>query len=282
MNLLHISDIHFGPYHWAVDDDLLLDRLNAVGADIVLNTGDMTSDSLEVEFKQAQEFLSKLTCENVISINGNHDKFSRRAQEMFREFIYDTQFVRPKNTDDVTKNKLFVDPASAILDEHFTDLNYTRIIELNGQRILFICIDTNLFQSHDGYVDMQILYALADEIAGLSYDRALMLTHHSVLTSDEHPLANSKRVTDFIFEHRIEATFCGHTHEMDILRVSDIARGGSFRQFMCGALSTFSTPHDKNMFCTYENFGAPDEIITVTRMFPSDGGLEFIETVLET
>ena len=48
MNLLHITDIHFGPYHWAVDDELVLARLNAFDADIVLNTGDMTSDSLQV------------------------------------------------------------------------------------------------------------------------------------------------------------------------------------------------------------------------------------------
>lgn len=56
MNLLHITDIHFGPYHWAADDQIVLDRLNAFSADIILNTGDLTSDSLEVEFQEAQAF----------------------------------------------------------------------------------------------------------------------------------------------------------------------------------------------------------------------------------
>ena len=53
MNILHITDLHFGPYHWAADDSLVLDRLNAFNADIVFNTGDMTSDSLPEEFEQA-------------------------------------------------------------------------------------------------------------------------------------------------------------------------------------------------------------------------------------
>ena len=280
MNLLHFSDIHFGPYHWAVDDDVLLARLNSFPADVVLNTGDMTSDSLEDEFQQAGEFLSKLTCEHVISINGNHDKFSRRAQEMFRKYIYDTDFVQPLDASKTRKTKLFVDPATATLDEYLTDLNYTQVIKLNGQRVLFVCVDTNIFQGHDGYVDAEILRALDDEISGLGYDRALMLAHHSVLSSDEHPLINSMRLTNFIRKHSFEATFCGHTHELDISRISDLVGGGSFRQFMCGTLSSVNTSRDKNMFCTYENFGTSDEVITVTRMIPTPDGLQFIETVL--
>lgn len=280
MNLIHISDIHFGPYHWAADDNILLERLNAVGADVVLNTGDMTSDSLEDEFRQAQQFLSKLTCNNVISINGNHDKFSRRSQEMFREFIYDTEFVQPTDPAKVVKNKVFIDPASAKLNTYFTELNYTHLIEVNGEKVLFVCVDTNMFQRHEGYVEVQILDALGKEIARQPHDRALMLAHHSVLGTDEHPLINSQRLTDFIYEHRIEATFCGHTHELDLSCVTDLVQGRSFRQFMGGTLSSVNASRDKNMFCTYENFGTPDEIITVTRMTLTDSSLEFEEMVV--
>jgi hypothetical protein len=34
MNILPISDLHFGPYHWAVND-LVVELLNAFYADIV-------------------------------------------------------------------------------------------------------------------------------------------------------------------------------------------------------------------------------------------------------
>lgn len=66
---------------------------------------------------------------------------------------------------------------------------------------------TDLFQSDNGYVDEQILDALDSEITKLNYDRAPLLSHHSVLKTDESPLMNSKRLSDFILKHKIEATF---------------------------------------------------------------------------
>ena len=282
VNLLHISDIHFGPNHWGANDDLVLERLNAFDADIVLNTGDFTSDSLQVEFEQAGAFLSKLHCPNIVSILGNHDKYSKRSHEMFREFIYNTPLIAPKEVPKVKKRRVFIDPATARLDDYFTEVNYLREFEVDGERFLIVCVDTTLFQNDSGKVEIQILESMTDAMQACTYDRALMLTHHSVLSTDEDPLINSKRLTDFILAQDIEATFCGHTHELDILRVSDIINGGSFRQFMCGSLASINTPRDKNMFCTYENFGTADEVITVTRMIPTSNGLDYVDSVLGT
>lgn len=280
MNILHISDIHFGPYHWSGDDSLVLERLNAFPADIILNTGDMTSDSLQVEFEEAQSFLSKLKCPNLVSIMGNHDKYSRRSHQMFREYIYDGKFIEPADPSKVKKRKTFIDPATALLDDYFIDVNYLRVLDIDGQKILIICVDTNLFQSDSGYVEPQILQALADEMEKLTYDRALLLSHHSVLSTDGDPLINSKYLTNFILQQQIEAAFCGHTHDLDMVEVSDIVCGRGYRHFMCGSLSSVNIPHDANMFCTYENFGTPQEIITITRMYPTADGLEFVETVV--
>ncbi len=281
MNILHITDLHFGPRHWHGDDNLLLERLNAFNADIVLNTGDNTSDSLPEEYREAGEFLSKLKCRNIFSIIGNHDKFSMRALEMFRKCIYDGEFIHPKDPSKVQKPKLFINSAMSNLEDNFTEVNYLRMMEIDGERVLFVCIDTNLCQKHDGFVEPQILEALRDEMSKLTYDRVLMLSHHSLLATDECPLINSKQVTDFILETGIEATFCGHTHKLDIVEVSDLVRGKKFRQFMCGTLSAKGSGTEGNMFCTYENFGTSDEVITITRVYPTDGGLEFVETVLD-
>ncbi|MEE9427088.1 MAG: metallophosphoesterase [Paracoccaceae bacterium] len=280
MNILHISDIHFGPFHWAADDNIVLDRLNAFSADIVFNTGDLTSDSLQVEFEEAQAFLDKLTCDKVVSILGNHDKYSKRSHEMFRTHIYNGTFIQPKDVNLVKKNLIYISPTNARLNDYFTDVNFLQVFDIGGEKIMLVCIDTTLFQNDPGYIDEQILAALADEMAKLPHDRALMLAHHSVLSTDEDPLYNSKRITDFILAQNIEATFCGHTHELDILQVSDMVGGGNYRQFMCGSLSSVNIHRDKNMFCTYENFGTPEEIITVTRMVPSKNGIEFFEKVL--
>ena len=74
MNLLHLSDMHFGPRHWLGNDKKLLEKINSYDVDIVLNTGDSTTDALENEFEEAGQFLQGIDCTNVISIPGNHDK----------------------------------------------------------------------------------------------------------------------------------------------------------------------------------------------------------------
>ena len=57
MNILHISDLHFGPRHWEGDDKILLKKINSYDADMVINTGDNTTDGLEDEYKAAGRFL---------------------------------------------------------------------------------------------------------------------------------------------------------------------------------------------------------------------------------
>ncbi len=280
MNILHISDIHFGPYHWHEDDNAVLDRLNAFNADIVINTGDITSDSLPVEFREGEAFLAKIKCPNIVSIMGNHDKYSKRSHEMFVTHIFGGEMIEPFDVAKVKKKKIFIDPTTAKLDNYFTDVNFLREFEFNGEKVLIIGVDTNLFQSDSGHVDEHILHVLAEKMSKLTYDRALLLSHHSVLSTDEDPLVNSKRLSDFILKNKVEAVFCGHTHELDIVRVSDLVKGGTYRQFMCGSLSSINTHLDANMFCTYENFGEPDEIITVTRIRPGENGLIFEESIV--
>ncbi len=282
MNLLHISDIHFGPYHWNADDELLLNRLNQCNVDIILNTGDLTSDSLPEEFQKMQHFLSELHCPNIVSIMGNHDKYSKRSHELFREYIYDGDFIEPKEPLQVKKPKVYMDSSTINLDIHFSEINYVRCFDVNGEKVLLICVDSTIFQNDYGYMEEQIIAAFSDVLTKGQFDRKLLLSHHSVLATDNDPLINSKRLTDFILEHDIEAVFCGHTHELDIVELSDVIRGTKFRQFMCGSLSSQNIARERNMFCTYENLGTPQEIITITRIYPSEHGMEFIDTVIKT
>ena len=89
MNLLHISDMHFGSRHWTGNSEMLLEKLNSYAADIVINTGDNTSDALESEFEAAGKFLKSIKCNNVISIAGNHDKRNMRSRDFFNKYIDD-------------------------------------------------------------------------------------------------------------------------------------------------------------------------------------------------
>jgi len=56
MNVLHISYLHFSPRHSDGNDKALLRKINSFDSDIVINTGDNTTDGLEDEYVKARRF----------------------------------------------------------------------------------------------------------------------------------------------------------------------------------------------------------------------------------
>lgn len=282
MKIVHITDMHFGSYQWNANNDALLDRINKFNPDIVFNTGDSTTDSLEDEFKQAQDFLTKINCKNVISIMGNHDKFSRRSCDFFRKYIYNTKFIEPKDKTKVRKPEVYQNPITVKLDNYLYESNFVEQLELDGEKILVVGLDTCLLRNDNGDTEKEILNSISDIINSTPHDRVFMLTHHSILITDSDPLARSKIIKDFMIQHKIEANFCGHTHELDIMEVKDIVRGGGFRQFMCGSMSSLTAITEPNMYCTYENLGEEDEKITVIKMFCDGKNINFEEMVISS
>lgn len=281
MKIIHITDFHFGPYQWAGNNEKLLERINAFEADLVFNTGDMTTDSLQDEFQQAGAFLKEIECKNIVSILGNHDKFSRRSHDFFREYIYDGDFIEPKDKSKVKKRRVYMNKDILTLRGYLYEANFVRTFDIQGEKIMVVALDTSVMHQHDGFMEEEILHAVCDVIKATPHDRILMLTHHSILSTDNVPLHNSKRITDFMSAHKIEANFCGHTHEIDMVEVRDILQNHTYRQFMCGSMSSRTTSREANMYCSYENFGTKDEIITITRMYPEGDSIQFVDTVIE-
>ena len=277
MNILHISDLHFGPRHWEGDDDILLEKLNAYDADIVINTGDSTTDGMEDEYADAGRFIKAIKCRNVISIMGNHDKRNMRSHELFRKYILDPETISLSEMTKTTKKKLFLDREITKVHENFTDLNFFKAIHINGKSVLIIGIDSNELYTDVGFVEENILQAISGKINQIEYDVPLLLIHHSILGTDEEPLKNSLRVTDFVREHRIENIFCGHTHELEIRQTTDLYHGHSFTQFMCGTLSSCNHCNDDNMFLYYENWFSDDMHLHLVRIFPERGKMIFKE-----
>ncbi|MEN8243285.1 MAG: metallophosphoesterase [Thermodesulfobacteriota bacterium] len=277
MNILHISDLHFGPRHWEGDDNILLKKINSYDADIVINTGDSTTDGLEDEYAEAGRFLKAIECKNVISIIGNHDKRNMRSHELFLKYIFDPKIFSPSEMTQTTKKNLFLDREITKVSENFTDLNFIKTIPVNGKSVLIIGIDSNELYTDVGFVEEEILHAVSDKINQMEDDVALLLTHHSILGTDEEPLKNSLRVIDFVRKHKIENVFCGHTHELELRRTTDLYHGHSFTQFMCGTLSSCNHANDDNMFLYYENLGSDNMHLYLVRIFPEEGKVHFKE-----
>ncbi len=277
MNILHISDLHFGPRHWEGDDQLLLEKINSFNADIVLNTGDSTTDGMEDEYAAAGLFLAGITCEHVISTIGNHDKRNLRSHELFQKYIYDAKIIHIAETVQTSKKHLFLNREITKLRENFTDINFLKLIQIHGKSILLINIDSNELYSDDGFVEKEVLRAVSEKINHLEYDLPLLMTHHSVLGTDECPLKNSSILIDFVQKHKIEHVFCGHTHELELMRTTDLYHGHTFFHFMCGSLSSCNHANDDNMFLYYENVGREDMHLTLVRILQEGSTLCFKE-----
>jgi len=277
MNILHISDLHFGPRHWDGNDQLLLEKINSFNADIVINTGDNTTDSLESEYAEAGDFLKKIKCKNIISTLGNHDKRNMRSHELFQNYIENVKIITISKTIKTSKKHLFLNLETTKMNDHFTDINFVKSFEIKGEKVLIISIDSNELYNDDGYVEKKVLKAVSKVIKVSDYDIPLLITHYSVLGTDECPLKNSARLIDFIQKHKIKHVFCGHTHELELMRTNDLYSGHTFDQYMCGTLSSRNHPNDDNMFLYYENLGTKDMHLYVIRIFQEKDELHFKE-----
>ena len=280
MNLLHISDMHFGPRHWRGNTKLLLEKLNSYAADIVINTGDNTTDALENEFEAAGNFLKSLNCNHVISIPGNHDKRNMRSAEYFRHFIDDVDPIRPLESGNCTKKGIFLDSNVVGIKDHFTDINYLKKIHIDGVSLLVVCLDSNELYEDNGLVDGEMLRTVSLAIAEESYDEIILLNHHPILDTDSDPLFNSRSVIQFVIEHNIKYFFCGHSHQLSMMQSTDLYHKHSFTQFKNGSLSSANTPNDTNMFLYYENFGTAQMLVHVVRAIVEGGNLKFEEELI--
>lgn len=280
MNILHISDMHFGPRHWLGNSELLLKKLNSYVADIVINTGDNTTDGLEYEFEAAGKFLNSITCEHVVSIPGNHDKRNMRSADYFRQYIEDVVVIRPLDRDKCKKNFIFLDGNTNGIKEKFTDINFLKNIEIDGEAVLIVCLDTNTLYSDKGFVDTEMLRTLSHEISNQTYDKIMLLNHHSILETDSDPLFNSRTVVEFVRKNNIEHVFCGHTHQLSLMRSTDLYHNHTFTQYKNGSLSSGNTPSDTNMFLYYKDFGTEAMEIHIVRAIVEGDDLRFEEEIV--
>lgn len=280
MNMLHLSDLHFGPRHWEGDDQILLNKINSYDSDIVINTGDNTTDGLEDEYAEAGRFLKAITCKHVISTIGNHDKRNMRSHELFRKYIYSPEILYISEMVKTTKKHLFLNREITKVRDNFTDVNFIEAISINGKSILIISIDSNELYSDDGFVEKEVLNAVSTRISQIDYDLPLLLTHYSILGTDECPLRNSACLIDFVQKHQIKYVFCGHTHELELMHTNDLYNKHSFTHFMCGSLSSCNHPNDDNMFLYYENVGSDDMHLHLVRIFLEMGTVHFKEEMV--
>ena len=280
MNILQISDLHFGTRHWDGNDERLLDKINSYSADLVINTGDSTTDGLESEYQDAERFLKGITCANIISAVGNHDKRNMRSHEYFRKYIDPCEVILPSRPELTRKKDIYLQQDITKTENFFTDLDYVKLLNIGSMTVLVICIDSTIQYKNEGFVEEEVLRSISQKIKQLKYDKSMMLIHHSILTMDSEPLLNSFHVTDFIRKHEIEDVLCGHTHRLDLRKSTDLCFNSSFTQYMVGSLSSRNLMGNDNQFLYLENWGTSEMRIHFIRILLEDGVMSFIEELI--
>lgn len=108
----------------------------------------------------------------------------------------------------------------------------------------------------------------------------MLLTHYSILGTDECPLKNPAVLIDFVHKHKIEYVFCGHTHDLELMRTTDLYKQHTFNHFRCGSLSSCNIENDDNMFVYYENLACDDTHLHLIRIFQKQGKISFKEEMV--
>ncbi len=72
--IAHLSDIHCGSPHFLPD---LMDRaiaeINELKPELVVCSGDLTTNGFKEEYAEARRYLDRLECDSMVVIPGNHD-----------------------------------------------------------------------------------------------------------------------------------------------------------------------------------------------------------------
>ena len=180
----------------------------------------------------------------------------------------------------MTKRHLYLKQDITKTNNHFTDLNYIKLVTVDSMTVLVVCIDSNVLYEDEGYIEEEILKSMSQKISRLKYDKSIMLIHHSILTMDAEPLRNSFHVTAFVRKHKIEDVFCGHTHRLDLRKSTDLYYKSSLTQYMAGTLSSSNLMGNDNQFLYLENWGSSELQIHLIKIFLDDGVMSFTEAII--
>lgn len=125
-----------------------------------------------------------------------------------------------------------------------------------------------------------IKITLSRAIAEASCDGIMLLNHHAILETDSDPLFNAKIVVEFVRDHYKEYVFCGHRHQLSVMKSTDLYYKHSFTQYKIGSLSSDNTPNDTNMFMYCEGFDSEEMKIHAIRAVFENESLKVKEEII--
>ena len=240
VKIVHLSDIHDGKKFMSELAVKVIKRINDISPDILIVTGDLTTDGRFDEFEDAKNFLQKIKCKKKIIIPGNHDA---------------------RNRGDVCFEDVF-GPRSSIHEYN--------IGEDNG--ITIIGIDSTQPDSNDGHIGRD-KYGWIEKSLDTDNFKIVALHHHLLPIPksgrDGNILTDASDVLGILSKHTIDLALCGHRHVSFVWRLNEmiICNAGT----ACSSRTQFKIEQSFNLIKI--RFGKKKKKIEIFR-FPSNGGEE--------
>ena len=190
--IVHLSDVHFGTADPAVTE-LVVGKINEIGPDVVVVSGDLTQRAKREEFKQARAFLDRLPTPQIV-VPGNHDV---PLYNVLDRFLHKLDKFEKYITADLMPT--FIDDEIAVVG-----VNTARSLTIKGGRIS----------------DEQIEY-IRSQFVGLRTDvLKVVVTHHPFDLpeghSEEDVVGHAERAMPMIADCGGDVFLAGHLHVSNI------------------------------------------------------------------
>jgi 3',5'-cyclic AMP phosphodiesterase CpdA len=204
LNLIHISDLHFGPAYHAEVGEALLRMSHDLEPDLIVVSGDFTQRAKEEQFAEARAYLDRLPRVPTVVTPGNHDV------PLYR--------VRERLTQPHALYKKYIHPEL----DYVTRLPGAVVVSLNSTAPRRAIVNGRVSSR-------QIRFARnAFEGLGPGDFRVVVAHHHFAPPPDfegADVMPQAKRALDAFTEMRVDVVLGGHLHRAYIGNSLDVYPG---------------------------------------------------------
>lgn len=240
IKIVHLSDIHLGKKFMPKLAEKVIKKINDISPDIVIGTGDFTTDGRFDEFCDAKNFLGKIKCDKKIIVPGNHDA---------------------RNRGDVCFEDIF-GPRSSVHEYNVDE----------DKGITIVGIDSAQPDCNDGHIGRD-KYEWIEKSLSTDNFKIVALHHHLLPIPksgrDGNILTDASDVLGLLSKHKVDLALCGHRHVSWVWELNGM--------IVCNAGTACSNRTQYNIEQSFNlikiRFGKKKKKIEVFR-FPSDGKKE--------
>lgn len=183
--ILHMSDLHFGEYKFQEElKDNLLEQVTQENPDMIIISGDITSQGYVEEYVLAKEFIDELkSTTDTYVVPGNHDACNVGIRQ-FKRLIGKRRFLH-------------------------NDLR---------NRIVIIGLDSSEPDIHDGQIGIDQREWLVKKLNDVSEDMRIIVTfHHHILPipltgRERNILLDAGDILKILMDYKVDLVLNGHKH----------------------------------------------------------------------